>query len=105
MKDEVWRGAAFRKGDMVLINYTAANIDDRVFADGDKVDIGRERINHIAFGAGPHRCIGRHLARIEINVMLQEWLARVPMFSPDPELPDKTHGGHVVGMDALPLVW
>jgi cytochrome P450 len=105
MKDEVWRGAELRKGDMALINYTAANIDDRVFAHGDQVDIGRERINHIAFGAGPHRCIGRHLARIEINVMLQEWLARVPMFSPDPILPDKTHGGHVVGVDTLPIVW
>lgn len=105
MKDEVWRGARLSKGDMVLINYTAANIDDRAFAHGDRVDIGRERINHIAFGAGPHRCIGRHLARIEINVMLQEWLARVPMFSPDPHLPDKTHGGHVVGVDTLPLVW
>ena len=105
IKDELWRGAQFSKGDMVLINYTAANIDDRVFAHGDQVDIGRERINHIAFGAGPHRCIGRHLARIEINVMLQEWLARVPLFSPDPHLPDKTHGGHVVGMDTLPLVW
>lgn len=104
-RDDVWRGAAVKQGDMVLLNYPVANLDDRMFAHGATVDIDRERINHIAFGAGPHRCIGRHLARIEINVMLEEWLARVPEFRPDPDGHDITRGGHVLAVEKLPIVW
>lgn len=100
-RDERWRGADLRAGDMVVLNYPVANIDGRAFEGGDRINIDRERISHIAFGAGPHRCIGRHLARIEINVMLEEWLARVPAFRPDPSRPDQMRGGHVIGMEAL----
>ena len=69
-KDETWRGFDLRADDMVLLNYPAANLDERVFDHADRVDIDRERINHIAFGSGIHRCVGRHLARIEMVVLL-----------------------------------
>jgi cytochrome P450 len=105
MKDECWRGFNLRAGDMALLNYSSANLDERVFAHGDKVDIDRERINHIAFGAGVHRCAGRHLARIEIVVLFEEVLKRIGTFRLDPELPVTMRGGSVLSVGTLPLVW
>jgi cytochrome P450 len=105
MKDERWRSFNLRKGDMVLLNYPAANIDERVFDHADRVDIDRERINHIAFGAGVHRCAGRHLARIEIVVLLEEVLKRIGTFRLDPDRPVTMRGGSVLSIGALPLVW
>ena len=105
MKDECWRGFNLREGDMALLNYPAANLDERAFAHGDKVDIDRERINHIAFGAGVHRCAGRHLARIEIVVLLEEVLARIGTFRIDPDKQVTMRGGSVLSVGALPLVW
>ncbi|MBM3595335.1 MAG: cytochrome P450, partial [Alphaproteobacteria bacterium] len=92
-------------GDPVLLNYPAANLDERMFANGTKVDIDRERINHIAFGAGVHRCVGRHLARIEIVVLLEEVLKRLGAFRLDPESQVTMRGGSVLSIGALPLVW
>ena len=105
MKDETWRGFNLRAGDMALLNYPAANIDERVFQHGDMVDIDRERINHIAFGAGVHRCAGRHLARIEIVVLLEEVLKRMGTFRLDPEREVTMRGGSVLSIGTLPLVW
>ncbi|MCB2047973.1 MAG: cytochrome P450 [Novosphingobium sp.] len=105
MKDECWRGFNLRKGDMALLNYPAANIDERVFDHADQVDIDRERINHIAFGAGVHRCAGRHLARIEIVVLLEELLKRIGTFRLDPEGEVTMRGGAVLSIGTLPLVW
>ncbi len=105
MKDECWRGFNLRKGDMALLNYAAANIDERAFDHADTVDIDRERINHIAFGAGVHRCAGRHLARIEIVVLLEEVLKRLGTFRLDPERDVTMRGGAVLSIGQLPLVW
>lgn len=105
MKDECWRGFNLREGDMALLNYPTANIDERVFDHADRVDIDRERINHIAFGAGVHRCAGRHLARIEIFVLLEEVLKRIGTFQLDPEKPVTMRGGSVLSVGTLPLVW
>jgi len=104
-KDEVWRGLPLRAGDMALLNYPAANIDPRVFDHPDEVDIDRERINHIAFGSGPHRCLGRHLARIEMVVLLEETLSRLPAFRLAPDKPVPMRGGGVLTIESLPLVW
>jgi len=104
-KDEDWRGMPLRKGDMALLNYPVANIDPRVFDHPDTVDIDRERINHIAFGSGPHRCLGRHLARIEIVAMLEELLSRLPTFRLAPDAKVPMRGGGVLTIESLPLVW
>lgn len=90
---------------MVLLHYPGANLDDAAFPDAATVSLGRERINHLAFGSGPHRCAGRHLARIEIQVMLEELFRRLPTFRPDPDKAEAMHGGSVMSMDHLPLVW
>ena len=104
-QDMIWRGVDLRKGDMALLLYPSANLDEAVFADASGVHVDRERINHLAFGSGPHRCVGRHLARIEIQVMLEELLLRLPTFRPDPDKPEAMHGGSVMSMDSLPIVW
>ena len=104
-KDEAWRGFNLRAGDMVLLNYPGANIDERVFDHAQEVDIDRERINHIVFGSGVHRCVGRHLARIEMVVLLEEVMRRLPTFRITPGARISMTGGSVLSIDALPLVW
>lgn len=104
-QDIVWQGVTMKEGDMVLLHYPGANLDDAAFPDAATVSLGRERINHLAFGSGPHRCAGRHLARIEIQVMLEELFRRLPTFRPDPDKAEAMHGGSVMSMDHLPLVW
>jgi cytochrome P450 len=65
-------------GDRVLIAYGSANRDPEVFADADELVLDRPNNRHLAFGAGIHRCIGRHLARMELRIGLSELLGRFP---------------------------
>jgi cytochrome P450 len=105
-QDVEWRGVTMREGDMLLINYPGASLDEAKYDHADQVDIDRAmRFTAPTFGAGPHRCVGRHLARIEILVMLEELLKRLPTFGPDPEKTERMHGGSVLSMDELPIVW
>jgi cholest-4-en-3-one 26-monooxygenase len=73
------RGETIREGDKVALWYIAANHDPDVFEDPHRFDITRHPNEHEAFGGGgPHFCLGTHLARLEIKVMFEEVLARVP---------------------------
>jgi len=77
--DTVMNGHAYRENDKVLLFYQAANRDEAVFQDPDRFDITRSPNPHVGFGsAGPHFCLGAHLARREISVILRELLTRVP---------------------------
>jgi cytochrome P450 len=67
-------------GDRVLIAYGSANRDPAVFAEPDDLDLDRPNNRHLAFGAGIHRCLGRHLARMELRVAIGELLDRFPNF-------------------------
>ena len=104
-RDEVWRGATLRKGDRALLGLAQANLDPTAFPDPLVCRPDRPTINHLAFNSGPHRCVGQHLARIELRVMYEELLTRLPAFRPDPDRRPKMHGGMVMGVDTLPLVW
>jgi cytochrome P450 len=84
IKDTTINGCPFKSGEMVLLSFPAANRDPAVFPDADRVLLDRTENRHAAFGLGIHRCIGSNLARMEIKVALQEWLARIPEFSLDP---------------------
>jgi cytochrome P450 len=70
-------GQKIRAGDKVVRYFGAANHDERQFPDPDRIDIRREPNTHIAFGAGAHVCLGQHIARVEIDCMFQEVLARL----------------------------
>jgi cytochrome P450 len=105
MRDVQFGGVDLRKDDMVLLLLPAADLDGRVFDTPEKADIARENKAHIAFNAGPHRCVGSHLARLELRVIYEEWLARIPEYWQNPDKPEKIHAGHVYGVDTLPLCW
>ena len=74
-------GQRLREGDWVLLPFPAANRDPAVFEHADRVEIDRQVNRHAAFGLGIHRCIGSNLARMELRVALEEWMARYPEFT------------------------
>ncbi|HEX6522392.1 MAG TPA: cytochrome P450 [Streptosporangiaceae bacterium] len=77
--DYTMNGQDYREGDKVVLFYNSANRDEAVFADPERFDVTRSPNPHVGFGAaGPHFCLGAHLARREITVMLRELLCRVP---------------------------
>ncbi|MFA5941604.1 MAG: cytochrome P450 [Sinimarinibacterium sp.] len=104
-KDMEFMGVPMKKGDKAMLFLPAADLDPKEFANSDRFDLKRENKVHIAFNAGPHRCLGSHLARVELQVLYEEMMTGLPEFRLDPAHPPKFHGGHVVGVDTLHLLW
>jgi cytochrome P450 len=104
-KDCEFQGVPLKKGEMALLFLPAADLDPEAFEHADTFDMDREQKTHIAFGIGPHRCLGSHLARMELNILYEEILARLPEFRLDPDKPPHYHGGNVWGPEELHLVW
>jgi cytochrome P450 len=78
-RDYTMNGHDYHEGEKVALFYWSANYDETVFADPARFDITRSPNPHVGFGAaGPHFCLGAHLARREISVALRELLERVP---------------------------
>jgi len=77
-EDHELRGEHIRKGEQLLLLYASANRDPRVFDDPERLDVTREHNRHVAFGFGTHFCLGASLARLEIRVMFDELLRRIP---------------------------
>ena len=101
-QDAVVNGHQFREGDKVALMYCAANRDESVFADPERFDITRTPNPHVGFGgAGPHFCLGAHLARREITVMLRELLGRVPAIRASGK-PDRLLSSFINGIKHLP---
>nr|WP_255496930.1 MULTISPECIES: cytochrome P450 [unclassified Mycolicibacterium] len=71
-------------GHHLLVNLGAANVDPADFSDPLTVDFDRRGNRHLAFGAGPHRCLGSHLARRELRIALREWHRRIPEYTLSP---------------------
>ena len=76
--DVVINGHQFKKGDIVELSWIAANRDPAVFQEPDKFIPNRKPNNHVGFGFGPHRCLGANLAMVEMNIMIDEILSRLP---------------------------
>lgn len=86
-------GCPMKAGDKVLLSWVSANRDEAEFPDPDHFDLDRERNRHIAFGAGPHRCAGSNLARLNLRVAVAELTRRLTDFrlqTPEDELPFHT---------------
>jgi cytochrome P450 len=104
-EDVTFGGCPMRQGDKVLMNFPAANRDPKAFERPDEVVLDRGENRHVAFGSGIHRCAGSNLARMELRVALEEWLARVPEFRLDETRPTRWAGGQVRGPRQLPVVF
>jgi cytochrome P450 len=101
-RDYGMNGQDYREGDKVVLYYNSANRDESVFADPERFDITRSPNPHVGFGAaGPHFCLGAHLARRELTVMLRELLTRVPDIAAAGE-PDRLLSSFVNGIKRLP---
>jgi hypothetical protein len=87
----------------VLLPFPAANRDPEAFVDADQVVLDRAENRHAAFGLGIHRCIGSNLARMELRVALEEWLARYPDFELTDPAAVTWSAGQVRGPRAVPL--
>jgi cytochrome P450 family 142 subfamily A polypeptide 1 len=77
-EDHEFHGRELHAGDQVLLMYSSANRDERVFDDPDRFDVTRAHNHHVAFGFGTHFCLGSSLARIEIRIMFEQLLGRIP---------------------------
>jgi cytochrome P450 len=71
-------GCPVPKGKVVSVMLGSANTDERAWPDVERIDFDREGNRHIAFGGGAHRCLGSHLARMELRVALEEWHRTIP---------------------------
>jgi len=102
-EDMHWRGVDMKADDWILLSFPAANRDPAQFDRADEVVIDREVNRHAAFGLGIHRCLGSHLARMELRVALEVWLERIPDFSLADPAAVKWSAGQIRGPRALPL--
>jgi cytochrome P450 len=103
-EDLEFSGCPMKEGDRVLLNFPAANRDPEAFPAPDTVIIDREHNRHAAFGLGIHRCAGSNLARMELRVAVEEWLAAIPEFRLDETAVVTWAGGQVRGPRSVPVV-
>jgi cytochrome P450 len=96
-------GTTFAPGDRVLVNFASACRDPRVFPDPMCFDLGRDQAKSAAFGLGPHRCIGAHLALLELTITLEEMLRRLPDLALEPGAEVTYSTGLLRLVDALPV--
>jgi cytochrome P450 len=92
-------------GEKMLLTFPAANRDPAHFERADEILIDRERNRHVAFGVGIHRCLGSNLARMELKVAIERWLARIPSFRLADGGEVRWNGGQVRGPRTLPVVF
>jgi len=105
LHDEEFQGCSLKKGNMVLFPLAAAGRDPQQYDRPSEVDFDRGPFRHISFGVGPHRCLGSHLARVELTVALEEWHRRIPHYRLGEGEPIVEHRSGVYGLNNLPLTW
>ncbi|MEU6539083.1 cytochrome P450 [Streptomyces sp. NPDC047000] len=97
-------GCPVRAGEMVMLPLAVTNRDPERYANPREVDLRRRATDHIAFGSGPHRCLGSHLARLELDVAVEEWHRRIPDYRITPGQELWQHG-NMYGITSLRLEW
>src|SRR5947207_2798257 len=102
-QDMHWHGVDMKAEDWILLSFPAANRDPAQFDRAGEVVIDRQVNRHAAFGLGIHRCLGSHLARMELRVALEVWLERIPGFSLADPAAVTWSAGQIRGPRALPL--
>jgi cytochrome P450 len=104
--DTSLHGAFLKAGDQIVVPNSLVGLDPDQFDHSLEVDFDRKDSGkHAAFGNGPHRCPGANLSRLEIKLVLEEWLARIPEFEIDPDEPVVFGSGIINTVHSLPLRW
>jgi cytochrome P450 family 142 subfamily A polypeptide 1 len=98
-------GQTLHEGDQVILMYPSANRDASVFEDPDRFDVRRNPNPHIAFGFGPHFCMGASLARLELKVMFSELLHRLPDLHLAGDPMPRRSSNFISGPEAMPVAW
>jgi cytochrome P450 len=98
-------GEKINAGDTLRVHWAAANFDADLFENPTEVDFSRPTNKHIAFASGYHRCLGSHLARMELRVALETLHARIPDYALDPAAPVGLNNVGIRNVDPLPLVF
>ncbi|HEY6624770.1 MAG TPA: cytochrome P450 [Acidimicrobiales bacterium] len=104
-KDVSIDGQMIPEDEHVLLPFPAGNLDEEAFPEPYSVQLDRAPNRHLAFGAGVHRCIGAHLARMELRVGLEEFLRAIPDFELDGDDPVSWKPGQIRGPSRLLLRW
>lgn len=104
-RDLDFGGASLKAGDAIVMPNMLAGLDDREHERPMDVDFDRRNKQHLTFGAGCHRCPGSPLARIEVEVTIEEWLKRIPDFRLGPDFAPHYRSGITPEVDRIPLVW
>ena len=106
LKDAELAGQRMREGDSVLLLYCSANRDEAVFDEPYAFRVDRTPNDHLTFGLGPHFCLGASLARMEIAVLVERVLARLPGLALAPgERPREGRNAILASIDAMPVVF
>ena len=103
-QDTELSGCPIAADEVVSVILGSANTDERAWGEAESVDIDRRVNKHLAFGGGVHRCLGSHLARMELRVVLEEWHARIPEYRV-PEGVELDVSPSLRQIADLPLVW
>lgn len=105
LEDTEIAGCPVKAGEMVCLPLNLATRDQTAFEDATEVQLDRSPNNHIAFGAGPHRCVGSHLARRELRIALEEWHRLIPEYRLSPESAPTESGGQLGPTGNIFLEW
>jgi cytochrome P450 len=103
-QDTELSGQRIRAGDKVVVYFASAHFDERAFPDPYRFDVSREPNDHLAFGQGPHLCLGAQFGRLQLRIFFREFLAQLPEVRLDGEVRHLT-SNFINGITHLPLRW
>ncbi|MFA7554835.1 MAG: cytochrome P450 [Spongiibacteraceae bacterium] len=103
--DIKFHGIDIKEGEMIICPTFISGIDEQINPDPMRVEFDRDNVSHTTFGAGPHRCAGAPLARVELIAAMQAWLSRIPDFEVKVGTKPTFKAGTVGSMENLYLTW
>ena len=106
-RDLEWRGVEMRAGQKCMLLFESANFDVEKFVEPERFDTERQPNEHVAFGFGTHYCLGQALARLELNVMFERLLARLPdlELAADPATLPRRRANFISGLESMPVTF
>jgi cholest-4-en-3-one 26-monooxygenase len=100
--DHEFHGKEIKENDKVLMLFAAGNFDERAIDDPNRFDLSREKNPHVSFGRGPHQCLGKHVASLEMKILLEELLQRTKDITPAGDI-DYVRDAYSRGVYQLPI--